>query len=148
MVQVTVDVDTSGLSSSFAKFPEAKALGLSYAAQEMVKVLMENTSSGDPRVIHGRLKSWFIDSIDENEAHIKTQAEYAAWVNDGHSQQPGRYIPGVWNGDRFEYDRNSPTGMVLKAPYVEGRHFVEKSIDDVEGKLSEYFLKALEEVMG
>ena len=45
MVQVTVDVDISGLSSAFAKFPEAKALGVKYAAEEMVRVLQKGTCS-------------------------------------------------------------------------------------------------------
>ena len=145
MVEVTVSVDLNGLQSrlSSEKFNEAKAKGLSYAAQEMVRVLQMNSP-----VDHGLLKQWFIDSIDEDEAHIKTPADYAKWVNDGHYQQPGRYIPGEWNGDRFEYDPDSKTGMVLKASYVEGKHFIEDSIDDVEGRLDGYFLKALEEVLG
>ena len=150
MVQVTVSVDfgptLQNLSSD--KVNEVKYKGLDYASQEMVRVLMQNTSDGDPRVIHGVLKSWFVESLTEDEAHIKSQAKYARWVNDGHPQQPGRYIPGTWNGDIFEYDPKSKTGMVLKADYVEGRHFVEDSIDDVQGRLDGYFLKALSEVLG
>lgn len=150
MVQVTIEVDTSGLMENLSpeKVTEAKAKGLDYASQEMVRVLMQNTSDGDPRVIHGVLKSWFVESLTEDEARIKSPAEYARWVNDGHSQQPGRFIPGAWNGDRFEYNPDSKTGMVLKADYVEGRHFVEDSIDDVDGRLDGYFLKALSEAIG
>ena len=143
MVQVTVSVDTNGLSSSFAKFPEAKALGLKYAAEEMVRVLQMNSP-----VDHGLLKSWFPASLDENEAHIQTPADYAGWVNDG----TGIYGP---RGD-YIYPHgkalhwNGPNGEVF-AKYSRGQpgqHFVEKSIDDVEGRLAGYFLKALEEVMG
>ena len=54
---------------------------------------------------------------------IGTRVEYARWVNDGHSQQPGRFIPGVWSGDRFIYTPGADSGMVLKASFVEGSHF-------------------------
>ena len=32
---------------------------------------------------------------------IGTAVEYAQWVNDGHKQRPGRFIPGEWKGERF-----------------------------------------------
>ena len=62
MVQVTVDVDTSGLTGKLSpqKLNEAKAQGINYAAQEMVRVLMQNSP-----VDHGVLKSWFIDSLSD-----------------------------------------------------------------------------------
>ena len=150
MVQVTISVDVGPMLQNLSqdKVNEVKYKGLDYASQEMVRVLMRNTSDGDPRVIHGVLKSWFVESLTEDEARIKSPAEYARWVNDGHPQQPGRYIPGTWNGDIFEYNPDSKTGMVLKADYVEGRHFVEDSIEDVKGRLDGYFLKALSEVLG
>ena len=139
MVQVTVEVDTSGLVSDFAKFPEAKALGLSYAAQEMVRVLMENSP-----VDHGLLKSWFIESIDDSEAHIRTPAEYAHMVNDGtrpHIIEPVSKKALYWEGADHPVKR-------VHHPGTRGQHFVEKSVDDVQGRLDGYFLKALEEVMG
>jgi len=145
MVQITIDVDTSVLAEKLSpdKVREATTQGLDYASQEMVRVLVGNSP-----VDHGRLKGWFVESISDEEAVIKTPAEYARWVNDGHSQQPGRFIPGEWGGSRFNYNPSSKTGMVLVAPFVEGQHFVEDSIADVEGRLDGYFLKALSEVLG
>ena len=78
MVQVNVEIDTTGLQAKFDKFPEAKALGVQYAAEETVRTLM-NYSPVD----HGLLKSWFIESLTEDEATIKTPAEYAMAVNYG-----------------------------------------------------------------
>jgi hypothetical protein len=60
---------------------------------------------------------------------VGTRVEYAKWVNKGHPQRPGRFIPGVWNGDRFEYIPGAKTGMVLKASKVEGSHFFDKSVE-------------------
>ena len=139
MVQVTIDVDTSGLSASFAKFPEAKALGLQYAAEEVVRVLQMNSP-----VDHGLLKQWFIDSIDDSEAHIKTPAEYAMYVNYGtrpHFIYPTNKKMLYWEGAEH------PVPYVVH-PGTSPTLFIENSIDDVEGRLDGYFLKALEEVMG
>lgn len=141
MVQVTVDVDTGGLLDKLSpdKIIEVKRLGLEYSSQEMVRVLMMNSP-----VDHGLLKSWFIDSIDDTEAHIKTPAEYAAMVNDGtkpHVIEPVSAKALYWDGASHPVKR-------VYHPGTQGQHFVENSISDVEGRLNEYFLKALEEVMG
>ena len=58
-----------------------------------------------------------------------SEEEYTPWVNDGHSQQPGRFIPGEWNGNRFIYKPGAKTGMVLKKSYVKGLHFMEAGLD-------------------
>lgn len=80
---------------------------------------------------------------------VGTRVEYAKWVNSGHRQQPGRFIPGVWNGDRFEYIPGAKTGMVLKASYVKGSRFFDKSVEVIrrmfpemaEGRFEEYVRK-------
>ena len=140
MVQVIVEVDTSALENlSPDKLTEAKTQGMEYAAQEMVRTLMMNSP-----VDHGLLKSWFIESIDESEAHIRTPAEYAVMVNDGtqpHIIEPVSAKALYWPG------ADHPVKRVYH-PGTQGQHFVENSIEDVEGRLSEYFLKALEEVLG
>lgn len=72
---------------------------------------------------------------------IGTRVEYARWVNDGHSQQPGRFIPGVWSGDRFIYSPGARSGMVLKASFVEGSHF----FDHAEAAFEAMFPDLVEE---
>lgn len=141
MVQVTVEVDTGGLMNKLSpeKITEVKRLGLEYSSQEMVRTLMMNSP-----VDHGLLKSWFIDSIDDTEAHIKTPAEYAVMVNDGtrpHVIEPVSAKALYWDGASHPVKR-------VYHPGTQGQHFVENSISDVEGRLNEYFLKALEEVLG
>ena len=141
MVQVTVDVDTGALSEKLSpeKITEAKRIGLEYAAEETVRVLMENSP-----VDHGLLKQWFIDSIDDTEAHIKTPAEYAIYVNYGtspHFIYPTNKKMLYWDG------ADHPVPFVVH-PGTSPTLFVENSISDVEGRLDGYFLKALEEVLG
>ena len=139
MVQVTVNVDLGGLSDRFSKFPEAKALGTKYAAEEMTRVLQMNSP-----VDHGLLKQWFIDSLSEDEAHIKTPADYALEVNYGtrpHFIYPSNKKMLYWEGAEH------PVPFVVH-PGTSPTLFIENSIEDVEGRLDGYFLKALEEVMG
>ena len=87
---------------------------------------------------HGVITHDLHDSIETDiESQSKTSAiirayseiEYAPWVNDGHSQQPGRFIPGQWDGNRFKYQPGAKTGMVLKKSYVKGLHFMEKGLE-------------------
>jgi len=140
MVQVTIDVDASGLENlSPDKITDAKRKGLDYASQEMVRTLMRNSP-----VDHGLLKSWFIDSITDDEAIIHTPAEYAVMVNDGtkpHIIKPVSAKALYWPG------ADHPVKKVHH-PGIKGQHFVEKSIADVDGRLDGYFLKALSEVLG
>ena len=141
MVQVSVDIDLTGLTGNLSedKLTQAKSQGLSYASQEMVRVLQMNSP-----VDHGLLKSWFIDSIDDEEAHIKTPADYAIYVNYGtrpHFIYPTNAKMLYWEGAEH------PVPHVVH-PGTSPTLFIENSIDDVEGRLAGYFLKALEEVMG
>ena len=139
MVQVTISVDTSAFENlSPDKVTEAKAQGMEYATQEMVRVLMMNSP-----VDHGLLKSWFIESMTEDEAHIKSPAEYARYVNDG----TGPYVIEPVSAKALYWEGADHPVKRVHHPGIKGQHFVEQSIDDVEGRLGDYFLKALEEVM-
>ena len=144
VVEITFDLDTSNIGKLPGKWEKAKKQGLFYNAQDMTRLLIENTSNGNPRVIHGRLKSWFIESIDDTEAHIKTPAEYAYYVNYGtrpHFIYPVNKKMLYWEG------ADHPVPYVVH-PGTTPTLFIENAIDDVEGRLAGYFLKALEEVMG
>lgn len=63
---------------------------------------------------------------------VGTNVEYAAYVNDGHWTNPKgverRFVPGTWEGDRFVYDPNANTGMVLKQKWVEGAHYFDSAV--------------------
>lgn len=76
---------------------------------------------------------------------IGTNVEYAKWVNEGHRQQPGRFIPGVWSGSGFTYVKGAKTGMVLKASKVTGSHFFDKSVKVLEKVFPDATEKAFEE---
>lgn len=81
---------------------------------------------------------------------IGTHIHYASYVNDGHWTNPKgvsiRFVPGVWNGNKFEYIPGSKTGMVLKQKWVEGKHYWESAMhiwekmfpEMVEAKLQQW----------
>ena len=76
---------------------------------------------------------------------IGTNVEYAQWVNDGHRQSPGRFIPGFWEGGHFRYSPRAKSGMVLKASFVAGSHFFDKSVQVLERMFPQMADKAFEQ---
>ena len=76
---------------------------------------------------------------------IGTDVYYAKWVNKGHGQQPGRFIPGIWEGSHFRYIPGAKTGMVLKASAVRGSHFFDKSAEVLERMFPEMAQSAFEQ---
>lgn len=58
--------------------------------------------------------------------------QYASYVEYGHRQQPGRFIPGHWEGERFIYNPDEEGGMVLKNAWVEGRFMLTISVQELE----------------
>ena len=139
MVEITVDVDTSALTEKLSpqQIQNVQRKGLEYAGQELIRVLMRNSP-----VDHGLLKMWHISEQSDSEIHIRSPARYAAWVNDG--TQPHWIEPKA--AKALHWDGHFSKGHYVGG--ITGRHFVEDSISDVEGRLDGYFLKALSEVLG
>ncbi|AMM98432.1 HK97 gp10 family phage protein [Bacillus altitudinis] len=65
---------------------------------------------------------------------VGTNLEYASYTNDGHftidpsKNLDRRWVPGRWVGDRFEYDSNAETGMLLKFQWVEGSGYWDNAL--------------------
>ena len=134
MVQVTLELDTSPVGKLPGKFEKAKALGLKYAAQDMTRFLMQNSP-----VDHGLLRQWFIESIDDEEAHIKSPAEYAIYQDQGtrdHMIYPNKAKALHWDGYFSK-------GHMVSG--IKGKHFVEQSFNQLTPLVPGYFLKAMEE---
>ena len=73
-----------------------------------------------------------IRNKDGYEVLLVNRVYYARWVNDGHKQQPGRFIPGFYAGGKFRYNPNADGGIVLKRSWDKGRCFVVSSVLKVE----------------
>ena len=141
MASFTIYVDPSSVTSKLSpdKWGQAKEQGMKYVSEELIRVLERNSP-----VDHGVLKKWFSESLGSDEAVIKSPAEYAQWVNDGtrpYTITPTSKKALYWEG------ADHPV-RVVHHPGIKGRHFVEDSLADVNGRLDGYFLKAISEVMG
>lgn len=90
----------------------------------------------------GRLKQSMTSSGADNIFDISvgtnsyvftgTNLEYAPYVNDGFTQQAGRFVPGEWRGDTFHYMPGHDGGMVLTGKVIPGARMFEKSMDYIE----------------
>lgn len=141
MASFTIYVDPSSVTSKLSpdKWGQAKEQGMKYVSEELIRVLERNSP-----VDHGVLKEWFSESLGSDEAVIKSPAEYAEWVNDGtrpYTITPTSKKALYWEG------ADHPV-KVVHHPGIKARHFVEDSLNDVNGRLDGYFLKAISEVMG
>lgn len=76
--------------------------------------------------------AWRGDTVMIN---LRNPKLYASWVEFGHFQRPGRFVPGRWEGDRFVYDKEAETGMVLSEPWVDGKFMLTISIAEIERQM-------------
>jgi hypothetical protein len=136
-MELTLEIDTSGIGKLPGRWEQAKARGLNESAQTLVRFLMENSP-----VDHGLLKQWFIESIDEEQATIKSPAEYAIYQDQGtppymiQSRKPNGYL--FWEG------ADHPVKTVHH-PGIKAKHFVQQSLDELSPLAPGFFLRALEE---
>ena len=140
---VTIEVDLSHLDKFGPKMPEIRREGLKLSALDMQRTV-DKLSPIDEGLLH----KWAITDKSDTSYTIQSPAKYVGFVNYGHSQRPGRFIPGVWNGKHFEYKPGAKTGMVLKQPRVEGQHFIERAIDQVTPRIDDHFKTAIAKVLG
>ena len=138
-MEITIDIDTSGIGKLPGRWEKARQQGLRESAETMVRFLMQNSP-----VDHGLLKQWFIESIDDEQAviKIKSPAEYAIYQDQGtspyliQSKRPGGYL--FWEG------ADHPVKTVHH-PGIKAKHFVQQSLDELSPLAPGFFLRALEE---
>ena len=136
-MELTLEIDTSNIGNLPSRWQQAKAQGLQESAETMTRFLMQNSP-----VDHGLLKSWFIESIDEEQATIKSPAEYAIYQDQGtspymiQSRKPNGYL--FWEG------ADHPVKTVHH-PGIRAKHFVQQSMDELAPLAPGYFLRAFEE---
>ena len=137
-MQIELELDISPIGKLGSMPREATPRALSYAAQDMTRFLQMNSP-----VDHGLLKQWFIDSLTDTEAHIKSPAEYAIYQDQGtkaHMIQPVNRKALHWEGGGFS------KGHMVGG--IQGKHFVDTSFNQLQPLVPGYFLKAFEEVQG
>ena len=133
-MEITFDLDTSNIGKLPSQWQEAKARGLSESAQTMVRFLMQNSP-----VDHGLLKQWFIESMDDEQAVIKSPAEYAIYQDQGTQAHMIRPV----NTKALHWDGHFSKGHMVSG--IQGKHFVDQSFNELRPLVPGYFLRAMEE---
>lgn len=106
------------------------------AAKEVAGRLLNKVKKRTP-VVYGTLRdAWAVLPVGHRGDHytvvVINNLRYASYVEYGHRQKPGRFIPGHWEGERFVYDPDAEGGMVLKNSWVEGRYMLTISTQEIE----------------
>ena len=116
-MEITLEIDTSGIGKLPGRWEQAKARGLNESAQTLVRFLMQNSP-------------------------VKSPAEYAIYQDQGtspyliQSKRPGGYL--FWEG------ADHPVKTVHH-PGIKAKHFVQQSLDELSPLAPGFFLRALEE---
>jgi hypothetical protein len=129
---VTVEVNVSdGLADLGGLSKEMLSSGMNKTAQDLIRNLQINSP-----VDHGLLKQWAVTDQSDDEVTIQSPAIYAAYQNYGteeHWVEPFATFALHWGGD---------TGFFSKGHFVggiEGKHFVEDSIEQTQSRIAEFF---------
>ena len=104
-------------------------------AKEMGEALRRKVIHRTP-VVYGTLRgAWALlppkRAAGGYEIELVNNLQYASYVEYGHRQQPGRFVPGEWKDDHFEYDPNAEGGIVLKDTWVKGRFMLTISAEEL-----------------
>ena len=133
MVQISLDLNDNNIGKLDNLGKEVRKSVLFDATQDMVRFLMMNSP-----VDHGLLKQWFIASMSDEESHIKSPAKYAIYQDQG--TKPHMIKP--VNAKALHWDGKFSKGHMVSG--IQGKHFVDKSFNQVKPRLGSYLAKALE----
>ena len=95
----------------------------------------------------------FDDGIPQDYIEVGTTVKYAIYVNDGHVQHK-RFLPAekLSAGGRARYLSNGGRGIMLSERYVQGKHFMEKGMEDakphLENLVNSFMQQIIREVEG
>lgn len=102
---------------------------------EMAQRCIAKTKERTPVDTGALRNSWFITDIKISGktmyVEICNPMEYSSYVEKGHSQEPGRYVPAI--------------GKTLKKDWVEGKFMLTISIDEIRQQIPVRFSKAFKE---
>jgi len=147
MVQISLELHKEGLDNLDTMGKEVRRSVVSDATQDMTRFLMMNSP-----VDHGLLKSWFIQSLSDEAGVIKSPAFYAIYQDQGtkpHMIYPrgqATYHAGrkLTSGSALWWPGAKHPVRAVKHPGIKGKHFVDKSFNQLKPRMNGYLAKALE----
>lgn len=105
---------------------------------EMMKGLLEDVVDQTPPGPSGHLhRNWFVTKAKRSgkvyEADIYNNVEYAPYVENGHRQEVGRYVPAI--------------GKRLVRSFAEGKHMLRDSLFDLQKEAPDFIKTKSEEFL-
>ena len=79
-----------------------------------------------------QLKGPFFSGTDIS-VELRNSKNYASFVENGHRQTPGRYVPAI--------------GKRLKASWVPGQHFLQKATDETRGQVPQLLTPVMDDIL-
>jgi hypothetical protein len=119
---------------------------------QMALRALRNIKKRTPKDTGDLIGAWYLSGVarrgNDVMINIINPKLYASFVEYGHWQQVGRFIPGHWEGEgddaRFVYEPYAKGqnggddelhGMFLKNPWVDGKFMLTISIQEIERKI-------------
>ena len=139
--KAAIDKFRAELKAMLGDISEIDSRILTQAVNEGLADAKRNTPVGQYPPGSGRVggfmrKSWAVTPTKKTASGVEKSlintAEYASFVNYGHRQEVGRYVPAI--------------GKRLVRPWVKGKFILEKAVSKVEKQLVEEFRKEVERV--
>ena len=79
-----------------------------------------------------QLKGPFLSGTDIS-VELRNSKNYASFVENGHRQTPGRYVPAI--------------GKKLKASWIPGQHFLQKATDETRGQVPQLLTPVMNDIL-
>lgn len=104
---------------------------------EMALKALSRTKKRSPVLTGDLRKQWALSGIKKNgldlEITLFNPLEYSSWVEFGH-RFIKHFVPGKWKGNKFIYDPDSKTGVMMgvKTSWVEGKFMATISLKEIE----------------
>lgn len=148
--------DASGLEDLRERFEQA-SLDVPTAMKQLLvrnaEYCLTLTRRNSP-VQDGELrKSWersepqeVLSGEYEVEVYSSELAPHALWVEEGHAQHK-RWVPGRWEGDRFVYDPEAETGMMLEEKFIPGQWMARTALVSTQEKAPEMLEAASNQIL-
>lgn len=163
-----IDIDLSQISSFVERlnsaaqgdFKKELSLWMEGIGEEFLRIVEDEIIRRevvDTRLLLNSFQRGAADNVwviaeDGLRLEVGTNVEYAAYVNDGHwtckKGEIGRFVPGTWSGDKFQYDPGAKTGMYLKQQWIDSKPYFNSAIIIMEKMVPELLEAKLEEWMG
>lgn len=146
----TVSLNISDYVDKYKKFASFTKNYDSFLRNFLVRegnIVLANTKRLTP-VRTGDLRNrWEITNVTKTvqgyQIQIFNTLYYASYIEEGHRQRVGRFVPGVIVNGQFQFKKGATSGIVLKRPFINGFHMCQISLEQLDANMRRDFEQAL-----